>query len=187
MPAPPRSETLTTPPMQALNSSSGRTTGGFLPWFIAAFSLLWGPRFCVHSHLNLKWIVCVYQFSSVHSLSQVRFFATPWTAAYQASLSIANSWSLLKFMSIKSVMPSNHLILCHPLCVFIKLYYIYILNIQNCLWLWVCLLGSEVTLCSGSLSIWGQRRVHGIRQLHQRNIREWMFCQDFSFQPRHKA
>ena len=126
MPAPPRSETLTTPPMQALNSSSGRTTGGFLPWFIAAFSLLWGPRFCVHSHLNSKWIVCVYQFSSVQSLSQVLFFSTPWTAAYQASLSIANSWSLLKFMSIKSVMPSNHLILCHPLCVFIKLYYIYI-------------------------------------------------------------
>ena len=41
--------------------------------------------------------------------------ATPWTAAYQASLSITTSWSLLKFMSIKSVMPSSHLILCHPL------------------------------------------------------------------------
>ena len=41
--------------------------------------------------------------------------ATPWTAARQASLSIANSWSLLKLMSIESVMPSNHLILCHPL------------------------------------------------------------------------
>ena len=40
---------------------------------------------------------------------------TPWTVAYQASLSIANSWSLLKLMSIESVMPSNHLILCHPL------------------------------------------------------------------------
>ena len=40
---------------------------------------------------------------------------TPWTAAHQASLSITNSWSLLKLMSIKSVMPSNHLILCHPL------------------------------------------------------------------------
>ena len=66
------------------------------------------------------------QFSSVQSLSQVRFFATPWTAAYQASLSITNSQSSLKLMSIKSVMPSNHLILCHPLCVFIKLYNIYI-------------------------------------------------------------
>ena len=52
---------------------------------------------------------------SVHSLSRVRLFATPWTAAQQASLSITYSWSLLKFMFIKSVMPSNHLILCHPL------------------------------------------------------------------------
>ena len=50
---------------------------------------------------------------SVQSLSCVRLFATPWTAACQASLSIINSWSLLKLMSIKSVMPSNHLILCH--------------------------------------------------------------------------
>ena len=56
-----------------------------------------------------------YQFSSVQSLSRVRLFATPWTAVHQASLSITNSWSLLKFMSIKSVMPSNPLIFCHPL------------------------------------------------------------------------
>ena len=48
-------------------------------------------------------------------LSCVRLFATPWTAAGQASLSITNSWSLLKLMSIESVMPSNHLILYHPL------------------------------------------------------------------------
>ena len=53
--------------------------------------------------------------SLVHSLSCVQLFATPWTAAHQASLSITNSWSLLKLMSIESVMPSNHLILCHPL------------------------------------------------------------------------
>ena len=52
---------------------------------------------------------------SVQSLSCVRVFATPWTAAHQASLSITNSGSLLRLMSIKSVMPSNHLILCHPL------------------------------------------------------------------------
>ena len=74
--------------------------------------------------------ICV--FSSVQSLSRVWLFATPWTAARQASLSITNSWSLLKLMSIKSlsitnswsllklmsiktVMPSNHLILCRPL------------------------------------------------------------------------
>ena len=54
-------------------------------------------------------------FSSVQSLSHVRLFATPWTAACQASLSITNSWSLPKLMSIESVMPSNHLILCCPL------------------------------------------------------------------------
>ena len=52
------------------------------------------------------------QFSSVHSLSHVWLFVTPWTAACQASLSITNSQSLLKLMSITSVMPSNHLILC---------------------------------------------------------------------------
>ena len=51
--------------------------------------------------------------SSVQSLSRVQLFATLWTAAHWVSLSITNSWSLLKFMSIESVMPSNHLILCH--------------------------------------------------------------------------
>ena len=56
-----------------------------------------------------------YQFSSFQSLSRVWLFVTPWTAAHQASLSITNSWSLFKLMSIESVMPSNHLILCHPL------------------------------------------------------------------------
>ena len=55
------------------------------------------------------------QFSSVQSFSRVRLFVTPWTAAHQASLSITNSQSLPKLMSIESVNPSNHLILCHPL------------------------------------------------------------------------
>ena len=55
------------------------------------------------------------QFSSVQSLSRVRLFATPWIAALQVSLSITNSQSLLKLMSIESVMPSSHLILCRPL------------------------------------------------------------------------
>ena len=54
-------------------------------------------------------------FSSVQSLSRVQLFATQWTAACQASLFITNSCSLLKFMSVESVMPSDHLILCHPL------------------------------------------------------------------------
>ena len=53
--------------------------------------------------------------SSVQSLSHVQLFATPWAAAHQALLSITNSRSLLKLMSIKSVTPFNHLILCHPL------------------------------------------------------------------------
>ena len=53
--------------------------------------------------------------SPVQSLSPVQLLATPWAAAHQASLSIANSWSLLKLMSTESVIPSNHLILCHPL------------------------------------------------------------------------
>ena len=57
----------------------------------------------------------IYTFSSVQSLSHVQLFATPWTATCQASLSITNSWSLLKLMSIESVIKSNHLILCHPL------------------------------------------------------------------------
>ena len=54
-------------------------------------------------------------FSSVQLLSRVLFFATPWCAAHQASLSISNSQSLFKLMFIESVMPSNYLILCHPL------------------------------------------------------------------------
>ena len=63
-----------------------------------------------------------YQFSSVKSLSYVQLFATPWTAAHQASLSITNSQSLLKLMSLKSVMPSIHLILCHPLLLLISIF-----------------------------------------------------------------
>ena len=55
------------------------------------------------------------QFSTVQLLNGVRVFTTPWTTARQASLSITNSWDLLKLMSIELVMPSNHLILCYPL------------------------------------------------------------------------
>ena len=67
--------------------------------------------------VNKQWYIHImkYSVSSVQSLSRVRLFATPWIAACQASLSITNSWSLLKLMSIESVMPSSHLILCHPL------------------------------------------------------------------------
>ena len=64
---------------------------------------------CFHIKLSLS------QFSSVQSLIRVQLFATPWIAARQASLSITNSRSSLRLTSIESVMPSSHLILCHPL------------------------------------------------------------------------
>ena len=62
--------------------------------------------------LEMGAVLWMFQFSSVQSFSHVRLFVTTWTAARQASLSITNSWSLLKLMSMESVMPSNHLILC---------------------------------------------------------------------------
>ena len=80
------------------------------------------PAFSLSSFTFIKILfnsslsaIRVVQFSSVQLLSRVRLFATPWTAARQASLSITNSRNLLKLMSIELVMPSKHLILCHPL------------------------------------------------------------------------
>ena len=64
---------------------------------------------------TMKYHLMPVRISSVQSLSRVQLFATPWIAAHQASLSITNSWSLPKHMSIELVMPSNHLILCRPL------------------------------------------------------------------------
>ena len=64
----------------------------------------------------------MFQFSSIQLLSHVWFFATPWTASRQASLSITNSQSLLKLMSIESVMPSNHLILCFPILLLLSIF-----------------------------------------------------------------
>ena len=71
------------------------------------------------SEVEWQWVKLVkkvkgYHQSSVQLLGRVQLFAAPWTATCQASLSITNSQSLLKLMSIESVMPSNHLILCHP-------------------------------------------------------------------------
>ena len=63
-----------------------------------------------------------FQFSSAQALSHVQLFATPWPAACQASLSITNSWSLLKVLSIESVIPSNHLILCGPLLLLLSIF-----------------------------------------------------------------
>ena len=74
--------------------------------FAAAFS---------SQHLKKNKTSWAHHFSSVQSLSLVWLFAAPWTAACQASLSITNSWSLLRLMSFESVMPSNHLIPCPPL------------------------------------------------------------------------
>ena len=78
-------------------------------WVLSGFGNL--VRF---SLLDLL-LVTAFQFSSVQLLSRVRLFVTPWIAACQASLSITNSRSSLKLTSIESVMPSSHLILCHPL------------------------------------------------------------------------
>ena len=90
--------------------------------------LPYSPKFCT---IRLKCFIFVFKISVdrrrdkdvVHTyratfgsvLSRVQLFETLWTAAHQASLSITNTWSLLKLISIESVMPSNHLILCHPL------------------------------------------------------------------------
>ena len=72
--------------------------------------------------INSSWGRESVQFSSVQSLSRVRLFVTPWTAARQASLSITNSQSLPKPMSIELVMPSNHLILCRPLLLLLSVF-----------------------------------------------------------------
>ena len=72
-------------------------------------------NFRIHKRWWYTKVISWIQFSSVQSFSHVRLFVTPWTATHQASLSITNSWSSLKPMSIESVMPSNHPILCYPL------------------------------------------------------------------------
>ena len=76
----------------------------YVSTFLNSFESLWG-----------KLIFYMIQFSLVQLLSHVWLFATPWTAACQASLSITNSHSLPKFMSNELMMPSNHIILCRPL------------------------------------------------------------------------
>ena len=75
----------------------------------------WGTQEEIMWAIVISWIMHALQSSSVQLLSCVQLFATPWSAACQASLSITNSQSLLKLMSIESVIPSNHVILCHPL------------------------------------------------------------------------
>ena len=103
------------PPSLCLNNASWDPSGdsgvlntSFLDFLPIKAVLFFSPQ-CNVSRLTL---LCA---GLVQSLSGVRFFVTPWTAAYQASLSITNSKSLLKLVSIESVMSSNHLILCCPL------------------------------------------------------------------------
>ena len=78
----------------------------------------WTTKHITHTHTHTHTHMSIYMYifiSSVQLLSRVRLFATPWIAAHQAFLSITNSRSLLRLTSIKSVMPSSHLILCRPL------------------------------------------------------------------------
>ena len=84
--------------------------------------LFWAPDSCKDGFCKAIFIspartysYTSHSFSSVQLSSHVWLFVTPWTSAHQASLPITNSWSSLKLMSTESVMPSNHLILCHPL------------------------------------------------------------------------
>ena len=82
---------------------SGEKNEFFSKWF-------WDSWLSIWEIVTLNFYP--HQFSSVQLLSRVRLFVTPWTAACQASLSITNSWGLLKLISIELMMPSNHIILC---------------------------------------------------------------------------
>ena len=92
-----------------------RCTWGRRNWTTVSVTLLWTFRVLLRMR---RWRFCgktLFQFSLVQLFSHVWLFETPWTAACQASLSITKSRSILKFMSIELVIPSNHLILCYPL------------------------------------------------------------------------
>ena len=113
------------PPCPGLWGEGPCHVGPLQPWAVECSTLPRrhpSPAFSPLSSLSLPLLSPTpYQlhvaspFSSVQSLRRVRLFVTPWTAAHQASLSITNSRSLLKLMSVELVMPSNHLILCRPL------------------------------------------------------------------------
>ena len=89
---------------ESLSSKLKKKKKGTPSW---SLFISYKPFLCT---FHIKFLI-----SPVQSLSCVQLFVTPWTVARQASLSITNSWSLLKLMSIELVIPSNHLILCHPL------------------------------------------------------------------------
>ena len=98
--------------LQSHFSDSGRC---YKWWPSIRQSWFWGKDLPLVSPLGWCVYLSEHQFSSVHSLSCVQLFVTLWTAARQAFLSITHSWRSLKLMSIESVMPSSHLILCRPL------------------------------------------------------------------------
>ena len=119
---------------------------GFPFSITSLFIMTWSLFLCLLSHhviLGNFFMTLSVQFSSVQSLSCIRLFPTPWTAARQASLSITNSWSSLKLLSIESVMPSNHLILYHPLKIpfmrGILFLYLIIYDGNTFLWPWLLL------------------------------------------------
>ena len=88
----------------------------FDSYFYSLFRTFWKRDIYIGTYIYMSLLqFLLYQFSSVQSLSRVQLFGTPWIAARQASLSITNTRSSLKLTCIKSVMPSSHLILCHPL------------------------------------------------------------------------
>ena len=91
--------------------------GYFTNWALReSLRMTFRPSLFNSVHNSMRYYVIITdQFSSVQSLSRVRLFATPWIVACQASLSLTNSRSSLRLMSIESVMPSSHLILCRPL------------------------------------------------------------------------
>ena len=132
---PPAFTSISNPGKRLSNEDSEAESSSF--WWLLAFfgfghitpvsssMVIMPPPLCVHllyylSQISLRLplirtLVVTFQFSSVQLLSCVRLFATPWITACQASLSITNSWSSPKLMSIESVMPCSHLILCRPL------------------------------------------------------------------------
>ena len=110
------------------NTQSSKELSHQIPWSTECLTPPWTPskgvedqqlqQGSISAEADGKCLVVTgnaVQFSSVQLLGPVWLFVTPWTAARQASLSITNSQSLLKLMSIESVIPSNHLIFCHPL------------------------------------------------------------------------
>ena len=102
-------------PLSPNRIPSPRGQGPFLHFCILYHCVLTGFHSACHIAYTNQIINFNAQFSLVESFSRVWLFATPWTAACQASLSITNSWGLLRLLSIELLMPSSHLILCCPL------------------------------------------------------------------------